>query len=316
VILNENAITKILIDHGAKVNIKDTFSESPLMLAATAGNIDIMNLLIGAGAKEPSDILVNLIIPWMHKGRSEIVRILLSAGVGQDGKVKDMKSFLLSLASANDSLEIVKELISAGADVNHLESGTHFTTPLVDALLYDNIHIADFLLSQGGVIKADTVSLDNAALNTVKNGNNKYFKLLIQAGALNSAVMDGKFSEALSLLIEKNDTVMINELLKTNKYTSVNTGNQMTPLQLAASDGKANIIKTLIDAGANVDEVGSYEERRPLELTINNAHVDAARILLKAGANVNAKSVSGRTMLEIAGENKALIELLRSYGAK
>jgi hypothetical protein len=73
----------------------------------------------------------------------------------------------------------------------------------------------------------------------------------------------------------------------------------LTPLLYAAREGCAPCVKTLIDAGANLD-LADPEGITPLIMAIANMHFDAAAVLIRAGANVDRWDLWGRSALYCA----------------
>jgi hypothetical protein len=75
----------------------------------------------------------------------------------------------------------------------------------------------------------------------------------------------------------------------------------MTPLMYAAREGHLDVVRQLIEDGAQVDAV-DMNDITPLMLAISNNHVDTARYLIDHGANVRAVDWYGRTPLWLAVE--------------
>lgn len=95
-------------------------------------------------------------------------------------------------------------------------------------------------------------------------------------------------------------------------------GDGFTALHLAAFFGKAEVTRTLLDAGASVDTYGRNPfANQPLHAAAAGRHVDVCRLLLAAGADVNASQHGGYTPLhEAAGSGDVeLAELFLSAGA-
>ena len=90
-----------------------------------------------------------------------------------------------------------------------------------------------------------------------------------------------------------------------------------TPLMLAASGGHQDIVRRLIDAGADVNAVDDRNGMTPLMWNLAAVHsgdvyLSISRELLRAGADVTIISKDGKTALDWARErrNAELIDLL------
>jgi ankyrin repeat protein len=79
---NNTLITRILLDHGARVELKDKLGNTALHDAAQRGSIDVMRLLIAA--KAPIDAQnregVTPLMLAANSGRSDVVALLLQNG--------------------------------------------------------------------------------------------------------------------------------------------------------------------------------------------------------------------------------------------
>lgn len=89
-----------------------------------------------------------------------------------------------------------------------------------------------------------------------------------------------------------------------------------TPLGSAAMAGKTEVMRVLIDAGADVH--GSNLERSPMIAAAFGRWVEPVRLLLDAGADPNARSKHGAVSLYPAIRNQAfeVIKLLVERGAR
>lgn len=72
-----------------------------------------------------------------------------------------------------------------------------------------------------------------------------------------------------------------------------------TPLHVASALGNAEVVNTLIAAGANAKEVNEKGECG-LEWAVKRGSLDSVRLLLAAGADPNFRNLTGRTLLFIA----------------
>ena len=88
------------------------------------------------------------------------------------------------------------------------------------------------------------------------------------------------------------------------------------PLHYAAFEGRTEVVKYLLEKGAEKDTLAP-NGYSALLLAMRNGHMEAARELLYADADVNIKGARGETALSLAkGRNdKGLEELIRRAGA-
>ncbi len=93
--------------------------------------------------------------------------------------------------------------------------------------------------------------------------------------------------------------------------------NNMLPIHLAANNGHSEVIKLLLQAGADVNAPHEKVQATPLQYAASAGRLDAVRVLLAANAKVNAVDNQGRTPLMWAaskGQVAAIQELLQ-HGA-
>jgi len=114
---NQNAILLALYRSGAKLNTRNQFGESALMLAALNGHAQIVNTLLDLGA----DIGANHQgwTPMMYaafSGHNEIVEKLLRAGSIVNAATSNGTTSLM-LASKGGHVEVVKVLLKYHANV-------------------------------------------------------------------------------------------------------------------------------------------------------------------------------------------------------
>ena len=116
-------------------------------------------------------------------------------------------------------------------------------------------------------------------------------------------------------------------LLKGGADVNAKAPNGLTPLHVAAGNGRAEVVKVLLKGGAEIEAKDRKHWKTPLHWAVFGGGVAAARALLDAGSDVNAKDARGQTPLRAArfrlnapGSNKApfqrIIEVLKARGAK
>lgn len=101
-------ITKILVEHGAVVNAKDTFyGAPPLTWAAYNGHVEVVKYLLEKGAEGKDDVLM----AGIESGNIGMVNAALTAG----GLSQESLTSALARATQSNQTEIVEALKKAGA---------------------------------------------------------------------------------------------------------------------------------------------------------------------------------------------------------
>lgn len=113
-----------LIQAGADVNAKDAIQDSPYLYAGARGHLEILRATLAAGAdlKSTNRYGGTALIPAAERGHVETVATLIAAGVEVDHVNNLRWTALLEAIILADGgprhVEIVRQLIAAGADVN------------------------------------------------------------------------------------------------------------------------------------------------------------------------------------------------------
>ena len=110
--------------------------------------------------------------------------------------------------------------------------------------------------------------------------------------------------------VRKNDIIRVRELLDSG--VNPNTKNLMgfTSLMYASLDGHTDIVKLLLERGADPNIKHRFYGHTALMKATENSHIDIIRILLEKGANPNIRNELGYTPL-ISASREGHIEIVR-----
>jgi len=79
-------------------------------------------------------------------------------------------------------------------------------------------------------------------------------------------------------------------------------GSGATPLHIAAAYGHDDVMKLLLENGANVNSIAEDAERgTPLHWAVRTQRLETVKILVEAGADINVQDRNGRTPLDLVG---------------
>ncbi|HKB47648.1 MAG TPA: ankyrin repeat domain-containing protein, partial [Ktedonobacterales bacterium] len=289
------------------------------MYAASVGSVDAVKLLLAAGADAKVKNSFDATPLMWGITNLEKVRLLVDAGADVNARSKQGMTALLIAASNAGSIEIVRFLLAKGAEVNpRAESGATPAatvdpndplekrrrhsggaggyTPLITAASANDLEMARLFVEKGVDVNAASKRGDTALHFAAGASNLAMVKLLLAKGA------DVNAASAESVQVRKGPLGL----------------NHLTALMYAAPYGSPELVRTLIDAGAQVN-AKDIRDMTPLMLAVGSEtqNPDVVRLLLAKGADVKPKSVMGETALDWAKKfaNPETIRLLQEAGA-
>lgn len=220
-----------------------------------------------------------------EKGEADVVAALVEAGVNPNNCRDYFKRTPLILASSSGHINVVKILIRAGADKNAQDSMGR--TALMHAQIHDfpnYVETVKFLLESG----ADVNIKDNEG-NTALAYNSahaRYVLWILQRdydintpdarryflGVCSTPKYVGQRSINMSINILK-------EFLKKNIDVNIREdSSKMTPIMKAAKGGITEMVRLLIEKGADINAKDKYN-RTALYYAATNGHVEIVKIL-------------------------------------
>merc|ERR1712111_89346 len=122
---------------------------------------------------------------------------------------------------------------------------------------------------------------------------------------------DGDGNTALILAGKKGHLDILRELLDRGANIEAQDkwqGN--TALQYAAQNNHLEVVKELLDRGANIEAQGKWQGNTALHYAARYNRLDVVKVLLDRGANVRTKNADGETALKLARQ-KGHTEIVR-----
>lgn len=262
-------VFKALVDAKADIAARTHDGLMPLHVAALSKNVEAVNALLAAGAdpNDTSDAISSALQVASNAGCLGAVSALIAAGadvnrVGRDGATP------LDGAICSDSADMVSALIAAGADVNRFSSNPDDAVP-------------------------DSTALDIARFRS----NDAIIAILQGAGAISWLDMIAKTNE---LLIDNADTGDIE--LNTELIDSASHGDREDALKVSVWLGGLTEVKSLLRAGVNPSI--QFRKKSVLYSASSDGFTDIVRELIDAGADIAAKDQNGVTALQVASKQK------------
>lgn len=288
------------------VNARDSDGNTPLHLAAEAGNPSAVTILLEAGAEvnTPSNAGATPLHMTVRHESAEILTSLLEAGAEINAGAGGFGTPLLvaiayrGYATRRIGETAVNTLLDAGADVNAADS--QGTTPLL-------------------------ASMDP----TRREGSLADLPLRLLARGANPNLGDGQGRTPLHAAASAEGPEMVGALLDAGADPQALTNDGSSPLHAAARSESAEVIDLLLSAGADVGAV-TNDSRTPLHLAVQERRSALfgaedrpwrlpAFALLEAGADPDVRTDDGDTPLHLHlsrwGSDTALVSGLVRAGA-
>lgn len=343
-----------LLSTNIDINFSNALSTpSPLFAAIVARRINIVELLVAAGANtiDPRSKF-NALHESIRANSQELVEFFIhTSGVDVNAR-NDLNETSLNIALSNRQYAIAEQLIDAGAvvDMAH-SSGKNI---LHRAAMNGDITLAQFLLDNGANINSKdehqntalTIALESNQLSmaellykrqahidlsgekvadifyaAVRQGETPLLKLLLEFGVSpNVTRVDKPAAAFVAITADRPEILAL--MLQHGLNPKVENDKGISLLANAARFCTP-CINVLLDYDASIEfggqggqKPGGFMQASPLLWAVSSRKYDAVEILIKAGANVSAVSSENTTALSSAAAGDAeLVKLLLQAGA-
>ncbi|KAH9488234.1 hypothetical protein Btru_064358 [Bulinus truncatus] len=244
----------------------------------------------------------------IENSHESAVRFILQEYGGEALEKINCCGFLLS-AVKNSSINIIKDLLNHGGDVNLVQ---YRVCPLTSAL---NVNKIDLLLSRGTDVNLE-IKISEFYRQSytyplhffVSHG----FKDVLKKECLSKNLID---LDILESFLNSETENIIRSLLRHGAHVNAKDSSCFTPLHRAAQrENSSGIIKLLISSGAQVN--GEYIRGvGAIHLAVESHCVENVRCLLEAGADVNSISVATGRNAVFDAKDYNILKLLLDHQA-
>jgi len=273
--------------------------------AAYNDDLALVKLLLHAGANPGPRTRLQGLTPLhmaAESGDAELIETLLNAGAHADA-INETGTTPLMIASASGSTAAVATLIAHGADVNAKEK-TYGQTALFFAAARNRADVVRLLLSKGADPKVKTSVAKLARVSVGPDGELLDDKKPGATGG--KPAKSGQSDDAKEDAAKKTATKPDEKVKDAYGFTAADRKKRvfgtsqiggLTALLVAARNGQADAVSAFLDAGDDIDQTSDTDHATPLVLAVINGHYDAAKLLLDRGADPKLATTDGATPL-------------------
>jgi ankyrin repeat protein len=176
---DDNAAMQSYIAAGADINKTNDMNITVLLIATTRGNVEMVKMLLDAGAAFDADDFCFAIDN--SKGNVELVQAFLDHGADVDAAQSGIPEHsALMYAAENGFIEIGELLLAQGADINKVDA---FNDPAVNvAAFYGQLEFIKMLVEHGAELNIPGQYGNTAVGQALRNGNTEVADYLKSVG--------------------------------------------------------------------------------------------------------------------------------------
>ncbi|XP_054617851.1 kinase D-interacting substrate of 220 kDa B isoform X3 [Dunckerocampus dactyliophorus] len=309
-------IVQELIRRGANVNLDDVDCWSALISAAKEGHVEVVKELLENSAYiEHRDMGGWTALMWAaYKGRMEVTKVLLEQGANPNTTGQQYSVYPIIWASGRGHAHIVKLLLEGGAKVNC--SDKYGTTPLIWASRKGHFDCVMHLLENGADVDQEGANSMTALIVAVKGGYTDVVKELLKRNP-NVNMTDKDGNTALMIAAKEGYTEIVQDLLDAGTYVNIPDRSGDTVLIGAVRGGHVEIVRALLHKYADID-IRGQESKTALYWAVEKGNATMVRDILQCNPDTEMCTKDGETPLIKATKMRSveIVELLLDKGAK
>ncbi|XP_070430639.1 kinase D-interacting substrate of 220 kDa isoform X27 [Equus przewalskii] len=309
-------IVKELIKNGANCNLEDLDNWTALISASKEGHVHVVEELLKYGANvEHRDMGGWTALMWAcYKGRTEVVELLLSHGANPSVTGLQYSVYPIIWAAGRGHADIVHLLLQNGAKVNC--SDKYGTTPLVWAARKGHLECVKHLLAMGADVDQEGANSMTALIVAVKGGYTQSVKEILKRNP-NVNLTDKDGNTALMIASKEGHTEIVQDLLDAGTYVNIPDRSGDTVLIGAVRGGHVEIVRALLQKYADID-IRGQDNKTALYWAVEKGNATMVRDILQCNPDTEICTKDGETPLIKATKmrNIEVVELLLDKGAK
>ncbi|XP_033751574.1 palmitoyltransferase ZDHHC17-like [Pecten maximus] len=230
---------------------------------------------------------------------SEKVDVAIPQQPGPD----DFRNYDIVRATQYGVIERVQELIEGGFDVN--ENDRENVSLLHWAAINNRTEIVKYFVRKGAVVDKFGGDLNSTPLHwATRQGHLKMVVQLMSLGA-DPTLRDGEGCSCIHLAAQFGHTAIVAYLIAKGNDVDMVDQHGMTALMYASYRIFAyDPVRMLLTFGASLDKTDKIQGNSPLHFACQSANTVVIKTLINAGANLDALNAKRQTPIDLAAMHK------------
>ena len=326
-------IVRLLVED-VDLDFQNEDGDTSLMVAIKNQHEEVVKILVNAGANlniQNENRETALLLAYFYDSMPEITKLLIEAGSYPD--IQDESGYTALIAAAEfERKDDIELLISAKADLNIQDKKGQ--TALFKASTDNYLEIVILLIAAGADLDVPDENMETAFKIASDRDHEEIVQILLDAGTQLSIIEYSK----------RGNIAKVEELIENGEDVNFQDSNGLTALMYAFQNGREDIAKILVDAGATVDNIPQLimatrnndldlvikliESRTDLDIRNQfnltalmvasvNGFYDIAKLLVDSDADLDLKNLRDESALIVASKSGCLdiVNLLIDFGA-
>ncbi|XP_067660035.1 ankyrin-3-like [Haliotis asinina] len=300
-----------LVRNGADLSPVDSKGNTILHLACEGGNLEIINNVIKQNTVDINGRGEHGRTPAMkaalqgHKGVFDLL-----ARKGTDLSFIDLlHNTILHLACEGGNMDIVKYILKQNI-VNINSMGEKGWTPAMKAALKGHKDVFNLIVKEGADLSLVDKEGDNILHAACKGGNVKIVKYILEQRSADINLRGKDMFTPVLIAAYRGHKDIFHELEKKSADLLIRDGNQNSILHLACKGGNIEIMKHILTTYSMIVNDIDFEGLTPIMLAASEGRKDMFDVLLQNGADFSHEDYSRYNILHMAcrGGNVELVE--------
>ncbi|XP_051875698.1 ankyrin repeat and death domain-containing protein 1A-like isoform X2 [Pristis pectinata] len=301
---SESAVA-FLLNHNARVDIKDKHGMDAFLLAAWFGHLNILKLLVekGVDRKSTNEEGLNALHCAAQNNQISIVQCIVKDLQLDLNKPTEKGKMSYHLAAENGHLEMVEALREF--DYNTQEKDKEGNTPLHLAARNGHVMVLKKLLNEWNLIDEVNEEGETAFYLAAVGGHHECVTLLLEAGSDINLLPKSNMSP-LHIAAERGDCSLASMLIDAGAAYNCQNKRKESPLHLAVKYKHMPIAQLFVESMCDVN-ILDERNQNPLHLAAELGRADLVELLLKANTDLKQKDKQGKTPLGVAARVNHII---------